>query len=133
MGNGVWSRSSVLLHSSSRWSPLFPRFSRLSWCSGLNPRSTVCRTSSRSLVSLFLDTSVHLTLAEACKRDSMRLQGRIWQNSQAFVGDDSDAPWSIHKFTRTDPFYLQFQWTLALKEAIRLENLDMIQWLFAEF
>jgi hypothetical protein len=91
-----------------------------------------------TLTSLYVDSSVVLTLADACKRNSIKLLDRIWNFSQGYVSDSDEAPdptspWSIHQFTRNDKWYRQFEFCLALKEAIRLDNFDMFLWLSDNF
>jgi len=88
-----------------------------------------------TLTSIYLDASVLLTLADACKRNSIKLLDRIWQFSQVYVDGPASSrlPWSIHQFTRSEKWYRQFEFRLALKEAIRLDNFAMFRWLSDKF
>ncbi|OWY97696.1 hypothetical protein PHMEG_00031714 [Phytophthora megakarya] len=88
-------------------------------------------------VSLYLDSSVELPLDEACKQGSIKLLSRIWKSSKIFVDsesdEESDAPFALGRFLRTDKHYKQFKFTQSLYEAIDSKNLEMVEWLVDKF
>ncbi|RLN77606.1 hypothetical protein BBJ28_00000456 [Nothophytophthora sp. Chile5] len=88
------------------------------------------------VTSVFLDSSVELSLDKACKVRSLALLDRIWEGSYQFAnanGESGAVPWCVRKMLRTNQHYMQFQFTESLSEAIRRRKLQMVQWLFAHF
>ncbi|KAK1946769.1 putative ankyrin repeat protein [Phytophthora citrophthora] len=86
-------------------------------------------------VSVFLDSSVDLSLFNACKTGSVRLLDRIWNSSQVFV-DGSSHPgtkWTLQRFLRTDKHYQQYLFTKCLEYAVPRQDLDVIKWLSSKF
>lgn len=88
------------------------------------------------LTSAFLDWSVELTLAAACRieikseRYRHKLLDRLWDigicKSNA---DGSGESWSLSTFLHTDRHYLQFQFRQSLMLAIKLQHSGTIEWL----
>ncbi|RLN77599.1 hypothetical protein BBJ28_00000462 [Nothophytophthora sp. Chile5] len=86
--------------------------------------------------SAFLDSSVELPLANACKFGSLALLDRIWESSDRFAPESSElevSPWCVRKLLHADTHYKQFQFTQSLLEAVRQQELPMVRWLFAHF
>ncbi|RLN77598.1 hypothetical protein BBJ28_00000463 [Nothophytophthora sp. Chile5] len=89
-----------------------------------------------SATSAFLDSSVELPLAKACKFGSLALLDRIWESSNQFVNADGEpeaTSWCVRKMLRTERHYTLFQFTQALSEAVRRQELAMVEWLFSHF
>ncbi|KAE9322527.1 hypothetical protein PF001_g4371 [Phytophthora fragariae] len=82
-----------------------------------------------ALTSEFLDGSVGLTLAAACKFGSRKLLDRIW-DSCCTTRADTDSAWSIRNYLRTDRHYLQFQFRCSLLEAVKTGDEYVVEWLF---
>ncbi|KAG6963672.1 hypothetical protein JG688_00008059, partial [Phytophthora aleatoria] len=73
-------------------------------------------------VSTFLDTSVDLPVAKACKFGSVALLNRIWY-SPLDLEKVKYRSWSIRRLLVTDTDYQQFQITQSLLEAIKRKDL----------
>ncbi|KAL3659877.1 hypothetical protein V7S43_015179 [Phytophthora oleae] len=85
-----------------------------------------------SAVSCFLDTSVELPFNVACTFGSLALLDRIWESSESYAANDGGS-WTLRKFIRTDPHYVNYQATKSMKQAVRLGGLEMVCWLAIKF
>ncbi|KAG6954488.1 hypothetical protein JG687_00011788 [Phytophthora cactorum] len=86
------------------------------------------------LVSLFLDSSVELPLHKACQRGSIDLLERIWDSSDVLSSvTTSNRYWTLRRYICTDRHYRQYQFTLSMMDAVRLKNLEMVEWLTDRF
>ncbi|KAE9111253.1 hypothetical protein PF007_g11552 [Phytophthora fragariae] len=84
-------------------------------------------------VSVFLDASVELPLHKACKLESLPLLNRIWA-STVDVEPGQDPSWSVRNLLRTEkPHYLHYQFSKCLLEAINVQSLSLVKWLFEHF
>ncbi|KAE9274379.1 hypothetical protein PR003_g29627, partial [Phytophthora rubi] len=81
---------------------------------------------------MFVDSSVELPLAKACKFGSLTLLDRILE-SQVGVEFDEDSSWSLRSLMQSETFYQHHQFTYSLSEAVRRSDLDMTKWLFLHF
>ncbi|KAG7394257.1 hypothetical protein PHYBOEH_005431 [Phytophthora boehmeriae] len=94
----------------------------------------------QELTSAFLDTSVELEFHRACRFNSIKLFERIWSScspeseaSPADRGPGHSETWSRRRYLRSDRYYNRYQFRLAMIEAVKLPDLDVIQWLFDHF
>ncbi|KAL4102348.1 hypothetical protein PRIC1_006093 [Phytophthora ramorum] len=83
-------------------------------------------------VSLYVDASVQLPLAKACKFGSLTLLNRIW-DCKLDLEAKANASWSIRGLLRSEPWYQSFQANASLVEAVRRRDLDIVRWIFAHF
>ncbi|KAL4156863.1 hypothetical protein PRNP1_005889 [Phytophthora ramorum] len=83
-------------------------------------------------VSLYVDASVQLPLAKACKFGSLTLLNRIW-DCKLDLEAKANASWSIRGLLRSEPWYQSFQANASLVEAVRRRDLDIVRWVFAHF
>ncbi|KAL3664891.1 hypothetical protein V7S43_010069 [Phytophthora oleae] len=86
-------------------------------------------------VSVFLDSSVDLSLFVACKTGSVRLLDRIWNSSEVYVDGSSDpgTKWTLRRFLRTDTHYQQYLFVKCLEYAVPRQDLDVIKWFSSKF
>ncbi|RLN65315.1 hypothetical protein BBJ28_00018134 [Nothophytophthora sp. Chile5] len=88
------------------------------------------------LLSTFLDRRTELSLAQACAFGSLGLLDRMWEMSpttrDAIAATDIES-WSLRKFLRSDRHYNRHQFTKALVQTAKIDDLCMVQWLFAHF
>ncbi|KAK1946756.1 putative ankyrin repeat protein [Phytophthora citrophthora] len=86
-------------------------------------------------VSVFLDSSVDLSLFNACKTGSVRLLDRIWNSSQVFVDGSPDpgTKWTLRRFLRTDKHYQQYLFTKCLEYAVPPSKSGCYQMAFSKF
>ncbi|ETI46277.1 hypothetical protein F443_09317 [Phytophthora nicotianae P1569] len=100
----------------------------------------VCRSKSEldgityvvDAISAYADSSVELPLAKACTFGSLRLLNRIW-NSTIDLESNGRGMWSIRKLLRSYKLYGKLQFTLCLLEAVKINSLEIVQWLFERF
>ncbi|ETL92756.1 hypothetical protein F442_09239 [Phytophthora nicotianae P10297] len=85
-----------------------------------------------SSVSAYADSSVELPLNKACKYGSVTLLNRIW-NSTVDLEPGGWGLWSVRKLLRAYKLYGKLQFTLCLLEAVKTNNVDIVQWLFHHF
>ncbi|KAL4115133.1 hypothetical protein PRIC2_014027 [Phytophthora ramorum] len=85
------------------------------------------------LVSSFVDPSVELPLAKACKLGSMALLNRILESQALLQSSHEDVPWSIRSLMLSQAHYQTFQFTLSLLEAAKRRDLELTTWLFEHF
>ncbi|KAL4129667.1 hypothetical protein PRIC2_005674 [Phytophthora ramorum] len=83
-------------------------------------------------VSLYVDASVQLPLAKACKFGSLTLLNRIW-DCKLDLEAKANASWSIRGLLRSEPWYQSFQANASLVEAVKRRDLDIVRWIFAHF
>ncbi|OWZ15851.1 hypothetical protein PHMEG_00010442 [Phytophthora megakarya] len=90
-----------------------------------------------STVSTFMDSTLDLFLNNACRLGSLMLLQRIWDSSEVYMNEDQNIPENfslcLRKYLRTDRHYRQYQYKLSILEAVKLKNLEMVQWLFERF
>ncbi|KAG2888965.1 hypothetical protein PC110_g13770 [Phytophthora cactorum] len=90
--------------------------------------------SSSSFRSSWICSSVELPLHKACQRGSIELIHRIWNSSGVFSsGTTINRYWMLRKYIRTDCHYRQYQFALSMTEAVRLKNLEVVEWLADRF
>ncbi|KAG1692248.1 hypothetical protein DVH05_025678 [Phytophthora capsici] len=84
-------------------------------------------------VSAFLDSSVDLSLWQACMSHSLALLDRIWNSSDVYGIRNIVTDGSLQKFLETDKYYRQYLFTLCMQEAVAGQDLGMAKWLSARF
>ncbi|KAG2820683.1 hypothetical protein PC118_g12242 [Phytophthora cactorum] len=85
-----------------------------------------------SSVSAYADSSVEFPLNKACKYGSVTLLDRIW-NCTVDLEPGGWGLWSVRKLLRTYKLYGKLQFTLCLLEAVKINKVDIVQWLFEHF
>ncbi|KAG3242646.1 hypothetical protein PI124_g12527 [Phytophthora idaei] len=83
-------------------------------------------------ISAYADSSVELPLAKACVFGSSKLLNRIW-NSTVDLESNGRGVWSVRKLLQTYKLYGKLQFTLCLLEAVKINNVEIIRWLFERF
>ncbi|KAF4142999.1 Ankyrin repeats domain-containing protein [Phytophthora infestans] len=83
-------------------------------------------------VSVFLDSSVDLSLLYAVKIGSVRLLERIWTSSEN-LKHDPDHQWTLRKYLRTDKHYGQYLFSKGLEDAVPRQDMATIKWLLTKF
>ncbi|KAG3218221.1 hypothetical protein PC129_g10963 [Phytophthora cactorum] len=84
-------------------------------------------------ISAYADSSVELPLAKACVFGSSKLLNRIW-NSTVDLESNVRGVWSVRKLLqKAYKLYGKLQFTLCLLEAVKINNVEIIQWLFDRF
>ncbi|POM65418.1 hypothetical protein PHPALM_18870 [Phytophthora palmivora] len=83
-------------------------------------------------VSAYADSSVEVPLNKACKYGSVTLLDRIW-NSTVDLEPNGWGLWSVRTLLRTYRLYGKFQFTLSLLAAIKINNVEVVRWLFEHF
>ncbi|KAK1940800.1 putative ankyrin repeat protein [Phytophthora citrophthora] len=86
-------------------------------------------------VSSFLDSSVDLSLQQACAFHSLALLDRIWNSSDVYGirNNVTDGTWTLRRFLRTDKYYRQHLFTLCMQEAVAGQDLELVKWLSIHF
>ncbi|KAG3099685.1 hypothetical protein PI124_g12526 [Phytophthora idaei] len=85
-----------------------------------------------SSVSAYADSSVEFPLNKACKYGSVTLLDRIW-NCTVDLEPGGWGLWSVRKLLRTYKLYGKLQFTLCLLEAVKINKVEIVQWLFEHF
>jgi hypothetical protein len=83
-------------------------------------------------VSSYADSSIELPLSKACKFQSVTLLDRIW-SSTVDLAPNGWGLWSVRKLLRTHRLYGKLQFSLCLLEAAKVNNVEIVRWLFEHF
>ncbi|EEY59984.1 uncharacterized protein PITG_13149 [Phytophthora infestans T30-4] len=83
-------------------------------------------------VSAYADSSVELPLNKACNFGSVTLLDRIWSTT-VDLEPGGWGLWSVRKLLRTYKVYGKLQFTLCLLVAVKINNVEVVRWLFNHF
>ncbi|RLN47122.1 hypothetical protein BBJ28_00016617 [Nothophytophthora sp. Chile5] len=84
------------------------------------------------IISSFLVPTSSMSLAEACRFGSLKLLDHIWAASCSSIADRKPW-WSLTNYLRSDRHYHAWAFTVSLREAASLGDLEVVKWLFAHF
>ncbi|OWZ01484.1 hypothetical protein PHMEG_00027113 [Phytophthora megakarya] len=82
-------------------------------------------------VSMFLDSTMDVSLLDACKFHSVKLLEHIWNSSEVFETNSAHAEtkWTLRRFLRTDMHYRQYIFSKVMEDAVSRQDLEMVKWL----
>ncbi|OWY99427.1 LOW QUALITY PROTEIN: hypothetical protein PHMEG_00029568 [Phytophthora megakarya] len=86
-------------------------------------------------VSLFLNSSIDLSLLGACTFNSVKLLEHIWNSCAVFEPEtiNSETKWTLRRFLRTDKHYRQYIFSKVMEDAVPCQDLEMVKWLSSKF